>query len=272
MISTIKKGTTIKSDNLRKPGPILRPGAGGDVMPQRKHHSKLQTNRSSQKFTQATISAWTTTESTQTAQQITAAARQKNRTKHMNDLHSLDESKEAYDIDTHQPKTIKPNNESTEQGIGRDWQQYTQTRLKNTSMSNLPFGDNINDDREGELIIFHNINGMKDPKNWYQILTPMREMEANIFGFAELNQSLSQGYRNKWLTTIKKIFYYSRSTHSESRVQLETAYKPGGTMTTITGKWQSRVTELGQDTKGLGRWSFLKLRSKKAMLVIITAY
>jgi hypothetical protein len=43
-------------------------------------------------------------------------------------------------------------------------------------------------------------------------------------------------------------------------------------VTTVTGKWQAQVTELGQDTKGLGRWSYVQLRSKKATLMIITAY
>jgi hypothetical protein len=55
-------------------------------------------------------------------------------------------------------------------------------------------------------------------------------------------------------------------------VQLETNYKPGGTMTTITGKWQARVTEMGNDARGLGRWSYVKLQSKKNTLMIVTAY
>jgi hypothetical protein len=43
-------------------------------------------------------------------------------------------------------------------------------------------------------------------------------------------------------------------------------------MTTVTGKCQSRITESGQDTKGLGCWSYVQLRSKKTKLMIITAY
>jgi hypothetical protein len=151
---------------------------------------------------------------------------------------------------------------------------YTQTRLKINTTNNLPFGDLINDDQpDGEqLILFHNINGMKDNKSWYQIIQMMRELDVNIFGFAELNQSITRGYSNTWINTIRKIFYYSCSSFSESRVHLESDYKPGGTMTTITGKWQSRVTEIGQDAKGLSHWSYMQVRSKKAKLMIITAY
>jgi hypothetical protein len=43
-------------------------------------------------------------------------------------------------------------------------------------------------------------------------------------------------------------------------------------MTTITGKWQSRVTSQGQDPKGLGRWSYMRLASKKSAMIIATAY
>jgi hypothetical protein len=137
---------------------------------------------------------------------------------------------------------------------------YTQTRLKINTTNNLPFGNLINDDRpDGELILFHNINSMKDNKSWYQIIHMMRELDVNIFGFAELNQSIARGYSNTWLNTIRKVFYYSRSSFSESRIHLESDYKPGGTMTTITGKWQSQVTEIRQDAKGLGRWSYMQV-------------
>jgi hypothetical protein len=150
---------------------------------------------------------------------------------------------------------------------------YTQTKLTINTTSNLPYGDIINNESNiGELIMFHNINGMKDSKNWYQIINTMRELDVNIFGFVELNQSLSRQYSNSWINTIQKIFYYSRSSYSESCIQLESDYKPGSTMTSVTGKWQVQVTELGQDTRGLGCWSYVKLQSKKSTLMIVTAY
>jgi hypothetical protein len=43
-------------------------------------------------------------------------------------------------------------------------------------------------------------------------------------------------------------------------------------MTTVTGCWQSWIAEKGQDPKGLGRWSFMRIASRKASLIIITAY
>jgi hypothetical protein len=130
----------------------------------------------------------------------------------------------------------------------------------------------MTDSDNNEKVLFYNINGMKDTTNWYQIITTMKELNVDIFGLAEINRSLNRGYNNEWKETIRKIFTYGRSIHSESKIQLESSYKPGGTITTVTGKWQSRISAQGQDKKGLGRWSYMKVSSRKSSLIIVTAY
>jgi hypothetical protein len=80
---------------------------------------------------------------------------------------------------------------------------------------------------------------MKDKRNWAQIITTMRENHIDIFGFAETNKLMSGISRNQWQSVIRKQFYFSRTIHSESLTKANSEYKPGGTMTTITGKWQS---------------------------------
>jgi exonuclease III len=147
---------------------------------------------------------------------------------------------------------------------------YTQIELQNNYLSNMPFGDDIHDDSPGEKIIFHNINGIKDEDNWHQIMATMSELNVDIFGFAEMNRTLNGCEKQKW-NNIRKFFYYSRLTHSESNITMEN-YKPGGTITMIIGKWQSRITAQGQDERGLGRWSFAQINSKRKSLVIIMAY
>jgi hypothetical protein len=149
---------------------------------------------------------------------------------------------------------------------------FTQLKLHNSTMSNLPFGDDIMEPTEDQTILFHNINGLKDGTNWFQILTTMQEMNVDIFGIAELNQQMQRRGVRKWTDPIQKVFKYSRNVHSESKNTTESDYKPGGTMTVITGKWQSRVAEIGSDNKGLGRWSYVKINSKRRSLIIITAY
>jgi hypothetical protein len=62
----------------------------------------------------------------------------------------------------------------------------------------LTYGDNAFDEPEHERILFHNINGMKNDDNWFQIITTMQELNITIFGFAELNQTLTRSYNSKW--------------------------------------------------------------------------
>jgi hypothetical protein len=59
---------------------------------------------------------------------------------------------------------------------------------------------------------------------------------------------------------------------SESDITYDNAYKPGGTLTAIVGKWQARISAKGTDTSGLGRWSYCIISSNKKNLVIVTAY
>jgi hypothetical protein len=101
-------------------------------------------------------------------------------------------------------------------------------------------------------------------------MATMSELNVDIFGFAEMNRTLNGCEKQIW-NNIRKFFYYSRLTHSESNITMEN-YKPGGTITMIIGKWQSRITAQGQDERGLGRWSFAQINSKRKSLVIIMAY
>jgi hypothetical protein len=149
---------------------------------------------------------------------------------------------------------------------------YLQTKLLTNIDSNDHHGDNIFAAQENERILFHNINGIKDEANWFQIITTMSELNVSIFGFAEINKSLNKGLGFDWRSILRKIFYYSRTTFSESTISFDTNYKPGGTMMTITGKWQARISEHGQDPKGLGRWSYQKISSKRKSITFVTAY
>jgi hypothetical protein len=150
-----------------------------------------------------------------------------------------------------------------------------QHKIFNTKLyqqDNLPFGDNIESQTDYEGIMFHNINGIKDEQNWFQILLTMKELNITCFGLAEINTSMKGYLFQKWNDITRKIVRVSKSETSESDIKLDTDYKPGGTITTIVDKWQSRVTERGSDDKGLGRWSYLVLSSNNRKLAIVTAY
>jgi hypothetical protein len=137
---------------------------------------------------------------------------------------------------------------------------------------NIPFGDDINKDNSYEGIIFHNINGLKDEHNWLQIMLTMQEINASVFGLAELNTTMKGYSSHKWNEITRKVFKTSKSVSSESNLKFNTEYKPGGTMTSVVDKWQARVTEKGTDESGLGRWSYTIMSSNSQTLAIITAY
>jgi hypothetical protein len=100
----------------------------------------------------------------------------------------------------------------------------------------------------------------------------MHDLEADIIGMAEINKSLQNQLRTQWKNTAIKFFTHCKITHSESKIKFNSDYKPGGTMSIATGKWQAQITEQGKDNRGLGRWSYQRISSTKSNLVIITAY
>jgi hypothetical protein len=148
----------------------------------------------------------------------------------------------------------------------------TITMTNDFQPNNLHFGDNINHNTDAECFLFHNINGIKDETNWVQINSMMKELNITGFGFSEINTTFRGLAYNKWNNITRKIFKHSRIIASESNIIPDNSYKPGGTLTAITGKWQSRITAKGVDPLGLGRWSYFILSSNKKSLVIVTAY
>jgi len=57
---------------------------------------------------------------------------------------------------------------------------------------------------------------------------------------------------------------WQNSTYSMSKPPEEfiSQYQPGGTATVLCENWVSRLIEKGEDSVGLGRWSFITLRGK----------
>jgi hypothetical protein len=156
--------------------------------------------------------------------------------------------------------------------VSQQEKQYIQPKLLNHESNNQHFGDFIQTfPKEAETILFQNINGTKDNTNWHQVIHSMKEFDVDIFGFAEINKAMDNFSEQRWFLTIQKQYYLSRSVTSKSKFKMDTEYKPGGTITTVIRKWQARSSEMGQDKQGLGRWSFVRLSSKKN-IVIVTAY
>jgi hypothetical protein len=103
-------------------------------------------------------------------------------------------------------QSISPDNTNHNGRLLRTQKQFTQIKLNTSQTDNLPFGDDISEPHGGETIIFHNINGIKDMTNWFQILMTMTELNIDIFGFAEINQKMDNGEKYQWTDQIRKHF------------------------------------------------------------------
>jgi hypothetical protein len=152
------------------------------------------------------------------------------------------------------------------------WNQSTIQAGNSFQSENTPFGDNIEQFQDKECFLFHNINGVKDETNWTQINRTMQELDITCFGFSEINTTFRGTSFLKWNNITRKTFRQSRMITSESDIRFETNYKPGGTLTAIVGKWQSRISGKGTDPSGLGRWSYFRISSNKKNPIIVMAY
>jgi hypothetical protein len=153
------------------------------------------------------------------------------------------------------------------------WNQSTISTTMSFQAENTPFGDNIETFLDAECFLFHNINGIKDGTNWVQINKTMQELDITCFGFSEINTTFRGSAYQKWNNSItRETFRRSKVITSESDIRYEHEYKPGGTLTAIIGKWQSRISEKGTDPSGLGRWSYFRISSNKRNLIVVTAY
>jgi hypothetical protein len=100
----------------------------------------------------------------------------------------------------------------------------------------------------------------------------MQELQVTGFGLSEINTTFRGTAYQKWNSITRRTFSHSRLITSESDIIYDHTYKPGGTLTAIVGKWQSRIQERGSNSSGLGRWSYLRLSSNKKSIMLVTAY
>lgn len=126
-------------------------------------------------------------------------------------------------------------------------------------------------------VILQNPNGIKPVPSDLDLqysLSACNEIGASIISLSETNTSWHHfSQLSNTQKIFKKIWKTSAFQVSHSSENFRSNYKPGGTLTAVTGKWTSRITTKGEDPYGLGRWSYITLRGQKNKKVtFITAY
>ena len=138
-------------------------------------------------------------------------------------------------------------------------------------------GDKLQEQKEEGTtrIYFQNLNGIKWDKEggtWPQICHAMANINADIIGFAEINQDTTKYEVEHQIETIaKKHFDHSRITTSTSKRQVRRTYKPGGTMMMTVMNSVSMIEDTTRDR--MGRWVSMRYRGTTAQRVtVITSY
>jgi hypothetical protein len=102
----------------------------------------------------------------------------------------------------------------------------------------------------------------------------LRKLQAGGISLIETNIELKKyDYRENTEKLLRKTFGSRRIAYITSDEQVEELhYKPGGTVTSALGHWDSRVLRSGKDLTGCGRWSYVCLGKNDKKFAIVTVY
>ena len=157
------------------------------------------------------------------------------------------------------------------------------------SLDTLAWGDLMQRDSQYCRICFQNVGGITDKID--AILGQrIKVLKINILGLAETNVNWDfRDSKHEFVSRIRPFFQATTFDFSNSCVQFQTAYQPGGTATITSGRWSSQSThhhhqtttpaarstrtKIPADPDGKGRWSALTINGRGGRKVtLITAY
>ena len=155
----------------------------------------------------------------------------------------------------------------------------TREDISETNDNNEIFGDSTDTKHDDHLrILFTNINGIPESASHYKnekIYQAIEHNRVDILGMVEINKCwYKMNNKDRW---HKRTFGWWESSKStigyNTKDSSSSAFQPGGVLLTSINKPAHRITETGQDSSGLGRWVWQKLKGKREMaLRIICAY
>jgi len=145
--------------------------------------------------------------------------------------------------------------------------------------TNEPWGDTITKDLLAHIfwVISCNVNTINPAKNfikWQAVVHALHDFSVGVACLQETNTQWTPPLLNR----VWQIFHQlptqqaALATSSSKDVTLGN-YQPGGTCTVVLGKWTSCIRFTNQDSRGLGRWSYIEFEGRNAhQIIIMTAY
>ncbi len=118
------------------------------------------------------------------------------------------------------------------------------------------------------------INAKKGSLSWHAITQAALDVEADVLCLQETNINWSPEILQTARSILNKSNYRTTKTaYSVSSEATDGTYQPGGTMTSVLGRWTARTTNSGQDKSGLGRWSYVELTGRRnTRFIILSGY
>ncbi len=138
-----------------------------------------------------------------------------------------------------------------------DEEEDNETDAEKLNEQYQPVGDTLKEDKTNNTlrIYFQNLNGLKWDKHggtWPQICQAMSTIQADITGFAEVNQdTLKLELRMKLEQVAGKHFEKLRLVTGTSNRRTRRAFKPGGTMMMTVNKAWALIQDTYRDRMGL---------------------
>ncbi len=124
---------------------------------------------------------------------------------------------------------------------------------------------------------FQNVNGipfMRKGTAFDSTFVSIKKWKVNIFGAAEPNLEWRMPHV---LSTVnrsaRKVLKHAKLQTTSSSTMFKSTYKPGGILTAIVGGWTGCLVDNGNDTTGLGRWTFARFGGQgRQCLSVFMAY
>ena len=126
-------------------------------------------------------------------------------------------------------------------------------------------------------IFFNNPSGLKltsDQLSVQYSLSMLNTLGTGAVCLAETNLNWKHPrVHNQLKESLKKTWRHSASVTSHITEDIMGENQPGSTLTIVTNNWTSRIIERGSDPYGLGRWTYITLRGKNGLkILLVTAY
>ena len=142
-----------------------------------------------------------------------------------------------------------------------------QLQFDSALKDNYHFGDKLNRLKESNLRIFYlNINGLESDLNKLtQLCLNLCSKGVSIICITETNLHWKKNYLlQRFKTILKKTWPSNKISFcvSESKIQFQSDFKPGGTAMIALNPISSAITSKGQDPWGMGRWTNLTILGK----------